>query len=87
MAAGCIVVMPDVGGNRAYADFGVNAMEVRHDDIDSYLAAIRTIEAMDPDDVGTMRESAYRVLEAHTIDRERAEFVRYMAELDQLTAV
>lgn len=82
MAAGCLVVMPDVGGNRAYADFGVNCVEVPLDDAAAYVAAIRCLSDEQPWDIDKMRDAGYAVLENHRLDRERSEFGRFVAELD-----
>ncbi len=83
MAAGCLVVMPDVGGNRAYADFGTNCLEVPFEDAAAYVAALQDLAAAAPDDVGKMRAAGYAVLADHTLERERDEFAEFVAELDR----
>jgi len=83
MAAGCVVVMPDVGGNRAYSDFGGNCVEVPHDDADAYVAALRELADRPPEHIERMRNAGYAVLDNHRLDREREEFGRFVAELDR----
>ncbi|MDQ7832260.1 MAG: glycosyltransferase family 4 protein [Desulfovibrionaceae bacterium] len=37
MAAGCAVVMPDAIGSRFYTVFGINCLETKYQDVDSYV--------------------------------------------------
>ncbi len=83
MAAGNIVMMPDVGGNRAYGHFGENCIEVQHDVGPSYAAALDELVGWSPERVEAMRSAGYAVLESHRLAREGEEFGRFIAELDE----
>ena len=82
MAAGAIVVMPDVGGNLAYGHFGENCIQTHHDDAASYRDALEELSTWGSGPVDAMRTEAYGVLESHRLDRERKEFGRFVADLD-----
>lgn len=84
MAAGCLVVMPDVGGNREYARFGVNCIRVDYEDVQSYIAVLRSLSTSTQDRITEVRARAHDVLEAHSLERERASFASFMSELDRL---
>lgn len=83
MAAGAVVIMPDVGGNRAYAHFGTNCLQVDHDDPSSYIDAIEGLVA-DQGAAERLRAAAYQQLPAHDLERERTEFGSYLNTLDEL---
>lgn len=86
MAAGCIVVMPDVGGNREYAQFGVNCIQVDYEDAASYVAAVHMVATSAQDHITEVRAHAHDVLEAHSLDRERADFASFISDLDHLSS-
>jgi len=86
MAAGAVVVIPDVGGNRAYCSLGENCIEVEYDDAGSYENALIDLVTWEPDRVAAVRSAGYGALESHRLDREREEFGRFISELDELIA-
>ena len=81
LAAGAIVVTPDVGGNRAYARFGVNCVQVGFEDLDSYVAALDQLERSEPGPIAALRHNGYATLENHRLERERTEFGRFLLEV------
>lgn len=83
MAAGAILVTPDVGGNRAHSNFGVNCMLVGHDNAEDYIEVLQALRDGSVD-AAALRDAGYRQLQEHTLERERDEFGDYLNELDQL---
>ena len=81
LAAGAVVLTPDVGGNRAYARFGVNCVEVGFEDLDSYVAALDHLQRSEPEPIVALRENGYAMLENHRLERERTEFGRFLLEV------
>jgi hypothetical protein len=81
MAAGCVVVTPDAGGNMAYCRPGENCLLVGYDAVNDYVEAIKGISAMSADRVSGLRDAGYRTTEDFSMARERAEFARYLADL------
>ena len=86
LAAGALVLTPDVGGNRAYCRFGENCVRVGYEDTEQYVAALNELQAWDPERVKTMREEGYRTLEHHRLERERAAFDHFLTELSERCA-
>ena len=81
LAAGAIVVTPDVGGNRAYARFGVNCVEVGFEDLDSYVQAVSELQRCGRDRIEGLRHNGYATLESHRLERERTEFGRFLLQV------
>jgi hypothetical protein len=81
MAAGAIVLTPDVGGNRAYARFGENCVQVPFEDVESTVSALQDVQRWPAGRVHEMRERAYASLTAHTLDRERESFGQLLIDL------
>jgi glycosyltransferase involved in cell wall biosynthesis len=81
MAAGAIVLTPDVGGNRAYARFGDNCVQVPFEDVETTVSALHEVHGWPADRVHAMRERAYDTLSAHTLDRERDSFGQVLVDL------
>lgn len=81
LAAGALVVTPDVGGNRAYCRFGENCLQVGFEDRDEYLAVLNDLAGWPAERVRELRERGYATLAEHTLDRERTEFARFLVEL------
>ena len=46
MASGALVIIPDVGGNLAYCEFGVNCLRAAYEEEQSYVDALEQIVAM-----------------------------------------
>jgi hypothetical protein len=81
MAAGAIVITPDVGGNRAYCRFGDNCVLVGLEDVGAYVSALETIATWSYEQVEEIRKHGYETLQNHTLARERSEFGRFLLEL------
>lgn len=73
MAAGAVVVTALVGGNEAYVRSGENALVATYDDVESHLAALRSLS-----DNAELRSrllaGGAETIGAHSLDRERSEF-------------
>jgi glycosyltransferase involved in cell wall biosynthesis len=80
-AAGAIVVVPDVGGNRAYCRFGENCVQVGYEEPSEYVAALDRLAGSTPAIVAELRTEGYATLERHTLEREGAEFAEFLIEL------
>lgn len=81
MAAGAIVLVPDVGGNRTYCDFGVNCLPVEFEDASSYAEVLRALKWEKPENVDRMRRKGYETLKEHTWDREERQFDAFLQRL------
>jgi hypothetical protein len=81
LAAGAIVVTPDVGGNRAYCKFGENCVAVGFELVDDYIEALDEIAGWTGEQIDDLRRRGYDTLGAHTLDRERASFASFLLEL------
>jgi hypothetical protein len=81
MAAGCIVVGPDVGGNRSYWRPGENGVQVEYESVDSYAAALREIRGWDSVKVADVRRSARQVMTQFDLGVERRAFLAYLRQL------
>jgi hypothetical protein len=81
LAAGAIVVTPDVGGNRAYCRFGENCLLVNLDRADDYVRSLEELRDAAPSRVQTLRRRGYDSLPAHSLDRERAAFDRFLIDV------
>jgi len=81
MAAGALVVIPDVEGNRAYCRFGENCVQATYEDPAAYVEALRGLAAADVERVEALRAAGYAEGGRHTLEGERAEFERLLAEL------
>jgi hypothetical protein len=81
MAAQCIVVTPDILGNREYCRFGANCIEVEWSKVESYKAALHRIAAM-----SVAERMAYRAAGAITaggrqLAAERTAFAALLSDL------
>lgn len=81
MAAGAILVMSDAGGNRAYAQWGKNCLQVRHDSASDYVEKIDDLATSHPEIVNGLRLSGYQTPAEFTLDREAAEFHQMAAKI------
>jgi glycosyltransferase involved in cell wall biosynthesis len=81
LAAGALVVTPDVGGNRAYCRFGENCLLVGHDRLDDYVTALTSLAGWPSDLVSAVRRRGYETVRHHTLDRERSAFGRFLVDL------
>lgn len=80
MAAGAVVVTPDVGGNMAYARPGDNCVLVEHEDASSYVAALQTLLTA-PDERARLRSAARAVLGDFDLGAERRGFLDVLDEV------
>jgi Glycosyl transferases group 1 len=81
MAAGAIVLSPDVGGNRAYCEFGENCLRVEFDDPSSYVEVLSSLRKADPADLDRMRQRAYETTGRHTLSKEEEHFGAFLERL------
>ena len=81
LAAGALVITPDVGGNRAYCRFGENCLLVEFEQPASYIEALDVLDRESPDRITSIRERGYSTLEEHTLTRERSAFGSFLVEL------
>ncbi len=81
MAAGAILLMSDAGGNRAYAQWGKNCLQVRHDSASDYVDKIDDLATSHPEIVNDLRLSGYQTPAAFTLDREAAQFRQMVANI------
>lgn len=81
LAAGAIVVIPDVGGNRAYCRFGENCVQARYDDPADYVTTLDRLAQSPPELVEEMRARGYATLERHTLEREAGEFAEFLIDI------
>lgn len=81
LAAGALVVTPDVGGNRAYCRFGENCLQVGFEDVEQYVTALDELQTWDAGRVVQQRARGYATLDEHRLERERAAFAHFLIEL------
>jgi glycosyltransferase involved in cell wall biosynthesis len=84
MAAGCVVLTPDAGGNMSYCEFGGNCLQVRLDDAGSYVEALKRLRAWN-DSVGLdrLRREGYETAGRHTLEREGQRFGAFLGRLSE----
>lgn len=80
MAAGAVVVVPDVGGNLVYCRFGQNCLQVPFDDAGSYVDALRRLAAR-PEEADRLRAAGYEEVTHHTLAHERQAFAGVLDEV------
>lgn len=83
MAAGAVVLTPDVGGNMIYCRFGENCMDYDFDDAQSGAAALKHLTDAAPQRITALQRQGHATIEAFSLDQERA---RFGAFIDQLGA-
>ena len=81
LAAGCLLVTPDVGGNMAYCRPGANCLLVGYEAPDDYVRALLRIRDMGPDSVQTMRRAGHEGLRSFSLSSERAAFHLFLERL------
>jgi hypothetical protein len=81
MEAGCVVVTPDAGGNMAYCRPGSNCVLVGFDDLDAYVAALRSVASWGQSELDAVRAAGYASTEPFDLDRERAAFGGFIERL------
>lgn len=81
MAAGVLLVTPDVEGNRAYCRWGENCLQVEWGSAPGYLAAMERLAAMGGAEAAAMRAAGYAALPHHTLEEEQRLFGEFLEEL------
>jgi hypothetical protein len=81
MAAGALLVCPDVEGNRAYCRWGENCLPVEWGSAPGYLRALERLAGMSVAEVEARRTAGYAVLPKHTLEEERSRFGEFLGEL------
>jgi hypothetical protein len=80
LAAGAILIMPDAFGNRAYARWGENCLQVEYNNTASYVDALRSLTSWSPGQVQQMRDSGFATLQNHRLDVEREAFGMFLTD-------
>mgnify|MGYP000359281533 CR=1 FL=1 len=86
LAAGCLLIMADAVGNRAYARWGENCTRVRLDDAEAYCRELVTMADWSTQQVEDRRTRGYDVLQQFTLDREQTEFARFLERIESTRA-
>lgn len=81
LAAGCILVTPNVGGNMTYCLPGENCLLVKYDDVDACLLALEEIASAGKDRIDSLRAAGYRAADSFSLDRERLQFADLLDKL------
>ena len=81
MAAGCIVITPDVTGNMSYCKPGNNCLLVEFENARSYLEALHNIESLPSNELASLRSEGYAVTSEFDLGREREAFAKYLRRL------
>lgn len=81
MAAGALVVTPDVGGNMAYCRPEENCLLVGFEDAGDYVAALQRLAAMPSESISKLRDAGYATTTEFDLASERAGFAAFLDEL------
>jgi glycosyltransferase involved in cell wall biosynthesis len=82
MACGALVICPDCIGNRDFCIDAVNCFRPDYD-AEGILAAIYRALGLPPNDADAMRTEADATVRQHSLERERAAFLKILNELEQ----
>lgn len=83
MAKGCLVIVPDCEGNRAYAVDGVNCFFPEYLNEAIFKAIIRAL-SLPENEVEKIRQAGVATAMKHTLDNERFEFYKLLNNIDRL---
>lgn len=83
MAAGNVVVTPNVGGNMAYCKPGINCLLTELNDKGSYVDALRAVASMDGDRLASLLREGRAITGNFDLVAERREFGSFLAEVLQ----
>ncbi|GII97635.1 glycosyl transferase family 1 [Sediminihabitans luteus] len=86
MAAGAVVVTPDVGGNMAYCVPDVNCLLVGYEDVAGYVTALRRVEADRTGLARALREQGLLTCEAFDLGSEGELFREFVAQVRERAA-
>lgn len=78
MAAGCLVVTPDAGGNMAYCRFNENCIPYPFQDAGAASEAVSGIASMPLEAVRNYRERSYETACSFSLDAERDNFRKFI---------
>ena len=81
MAAGAVVISPDLGWNKVYCRFGENCLPAEFEDASSYVDALQSLKNYSVDDVNRLRRGGYESAKLHTLSHERERFGEFMDRL------
>jgi hypothetical protein len=81
LAAGSVLVTPDVGGNMAYCRFDSNSIQVEFGSPQDYVRALSALAAAEDAAIESMRQAAYSILPEFDLRREGEQFGALMAEI------
>ncbi len=81
MAAGTLVLSPDVQGNMAYCRFGENCMDYEFDDAQAGAAALQDLVNEAPERIAALQRQGLATAEAFSLDQERACFGTFIDQL------
>jgi len=81
MAAGTILITPDVEGNMQYCEFDSNCLGVEFDNPESYFDALGRVASMGSADVERLRKAARATLTEHSLERELNAFSGLLTEI------
>jgi hypothetical protein len=83
MSAGALLVLPDVGGNRAYCRFGENCLSVPFEDAEAYAERLRELAAAPRQQLAALRAAGYAEIDRHLLTQERGPFADLLGRLDE----
>ena len=81
LAAGCLVVTPDVGGNLAYAKPGLNCVLAGFESVPEYVAALQRLAGAPTSELEALRTAGYAEVPRFDLDAERHGFEEFLREL------
>ena len=81
MAAGAVLVTPDVGGNMQYCELGVNCIGVEFESLESYVGALRRLAKTSAHELDEIRRASKLALQRHTLEREQQELGSFIARI------
>ena len=81
MAAQCLVVTPDILGNREYCEFGANCIQVEWSNTDSYRSALYRIAAMNATERMAFRAAGALTAGRRQLAAERDGFAALLSQL------
>ncbi|MGH3347334.1 MAG: glycosyltransferase [Nocardioides sp.] len=87
MAAGSVVITPDVGGNMDYCRPGENCLMVDFGAVHDYGRALLALVDAAPERIASVRIAAYAVTAEFGLDRELAGFAAFLDQLWNRVAV
>lgn len=81
LAAGCLLVIPNVEGNMAYCEFNKNCLPVRLNDVMDYCEVIMSCAKLSDSEVRNLQHEGYETIKHHTLEHERREFLSVLKEI------